>query len=177
VLPLVAGTVCAALLSGCAATSTGAGDGVGLTLFSSAAHPAVDVRGTTLTGARIGLASLHGHVVVVNVWASWCRPCRQESRVMAAAARRFATDGVVFVGLDERDSASAARRFASAADAHYPQLADSTGRLLARLPLLPQAGIPSTLVLDRSGRPAARIIGPASRAALTKAVRAALDNR
>lgn len=96
---------------------------------------------------------------------------------MAAAARRFADRGVRFVGVDEHDTATAARAFATAAGVGYPQLTDPSGRLLGALPQLPQLGIPSTLVLDRSGRPAARIIGPASRALLTTAVRAALDDR
>jgi thiol-disulfide isomerase/thioredoxin len=166
------------LISGCAAGATTTSNPVGLTTFPAPTRQSrLAVHGTTLDGSSFSVRSLRGHVVVMNVWASWCRPCRTESGVMAASARRFTPAGVRFVGIDEHDDANSARSFSSAAGEHYPEVSDPDGEVLAQLPLLPQMGIPSTLILDRRGRPAARLIGPASRRVLDRAVRAVIGRR
>jgi thiol-disulfide isomerase/thioredoxin len=116
--------------------------------------------GTTLDGSHFALDEVAGDVVVVNIWASWCAPCRVESPVLAGLERQLAAQRVRFVGIDETDTTTAAKRFVASAGARYPQLVDSDGTLLGQLPLLPQKGIPSTLILDRHGRMAARVIGP-----------------
>lgn len=135
-----------------------AGVSPGVTRFPPgrrAAAPAL--AGTTLQHRRLALADLRGSVVVVNAWASWCQPCRQELPALVGLVRPGA---VRLVGLDEHDSDPAARRLAKSVAMTYPSLVDHDGRLLSRLALLPPAGIPSTLVLDRHGRMAARVIGP-----------------
>jgi len=123
---------------------------------------APNLRGTTIEGSKFALDDLAGHVVVVNVWASWCEPCRTESPVLARLERQLAAKKVSFVGIDETDTATSATRFVASTGARYPQLVDSDGALLRQLPLLPQKGIPSTLILDRHHRMAARVIGPVS---------------
>jgi thiol-disulfide isomerase/thioredoxin len=174
----VVGAAVIASACACSAASTTSLSDMRLTIFPATdRHATSHVRGTTLDGASFTLASLRGHVVVVNVWASWCRPCREESGVMAAGARRFAAVGVRFVGVDEHDDASSARSFSAAAGENYPELSDPHGQVLSQLPDLPQMGIPSTLVLDRRGRAAARVIGPASRSLLDRAVRSVLGTR
>ena len=164
------------ILSGCSAghpNPRGGAERVGLTLFSGPARQEVRLSGATLSGRTFTLDALRGHVVVVNVWASWCAPCRAESPLLASMARRLRPRGVAFVGIDERDDAGAARRFAVRAGARYPELFDRTGELLTRLPQLPQMGIPSTLIIDPAGRAAARIIGAAHPGPLRRAVAAA----
>lgn len=121
---------------------------------------APDLTGTTLEGSQFALDEIAGNVVVVNVWASWCAPCRIESPVLAGLDRQLATQGVRFLGIDESDTTTSARQFVASAGVRYPQLLDSDGALLGQLPLLPQKGIPSTLILDRHRRMAARVIGP-----------------
>ncbi|MEO8556095.1 MAG: TlpA disulfide reductase family protein [Actinomycetota bacterium] len=123
-------------------------------------QPAPQLSGTTLKGSQFALDDVAGNVVVLNVWASWCEPCRTESPVLADLERQMAAGNVRFVGIDETDSTSAAIRFVASTGATYPQLVDSDGNLLGQLLLLPQKGIPSTLILDRHGRMAARVIGP-----------------
>ena len=80
--------------------------------------------------------------------------------MLAGLDRQLAAQGVRFVGIDETDTTTSARQFVASAGVRYPQLLDSDGALLGQLPLLPQKGIPSTLILDRHRRMAARVIGP-----------------
>jgi thiol-disulfide isomerase/thioredoxin len=122
-------------------------------------RPAPDVSGTTLEGSKFALHDVAGNVVVINVWASWCEPCRAESPVLAHLERRLTAQKVRFVGIDETDTKTSATRFVASTGARYPQLVDSDGALLGQLTLLPQKGIPSTLILDRHHRMAARVIG------------------
>jgi thiol-disulfide isomerase/thioredoxin len=121
---------------------------------------APNLRGTTIEGSKFALDDVAGNVVVVNIWASWCEPCRTESPVLARLERQLAAKKVRFVGIDEMDTTTSATRFVASTAARYPQLVDSDGALLGQIPLLPQKGIPSTLILDRHHRMAARVIGP-----------------
>jgi thiol-disulfide isomerase/thioredoxin len=136
---------------------------------------APNLSGATLAGPAFALDDVAGNVVVVNVWASWCAPCRVESPVLALLEHELATQKVRFVGIDETDTTTSAKRFVASVGARYPQLVDSDGTLLRQLPLLPQKGIPSTLILDRHHRVAARVIGPATREQIQMLVRELLQ--
>ena len=127
--------------------------------------------GQLLGGGAFNPAALTGHVVVVNVWASWCAPCRQESPDLAKVAKLFARRGVVFLGIDEQDIDSHATAFISQAGVTYKQLLDRDGTLLQALAIVPPAAIPSTLVLDGSGKVAVRFIGQTDAASLTSALK------
>jgi thiol-disulfide isomerase/thioredoxin len=129
--------------------------------------------GTTLDGKHISLADFAGDVVVINVWASWCEPCRAESPVLAAMSRQLRTPRVQFLGIDEEDVRSAAVKFVASVGATYPMIADPNGSVLARLRFLPANGIPSTLVVDRHGRMAAKVIGPITASDVTTLVNGA----
>jgi thiol-disulfide isomerase/thioredoxin len=143
-------------------------DHVGVMRYPPAARvQAPSISGPNLAGEPVDVrAAGAGKVVVLNVWASWCAPCRSESPVLAAAANAFSAN-VVFIGIDEEDQASAAESFVASNHLPYQSLADSDGALLRKLTMLPQAGIPSTLFLDRSGRVAARVVGPLTTKSLT----------
>src|SRR5665213_756629 len=161
-------------LSGCGAAAGSASksaaslDVVGLTTYAAnGRHGAPALKGKTFDGTALSLSSAgQGKVVVLNVWASWCGPCREESPMLGAAAKSYAAQGVVFVGIDEADTTSAGRAFATSAGMTYPSFVDPDGGLLSKLRMLPQMGIPSTLVLDTHGRIAARVIGPTTAAEL-----------
>ncbi len=160
-------------LAGCSSSSTAGPqppqppDQIGLRVLDPANRlPAPDLSGTTLSGRRFTLADhLNGKVVLVNVWASWCGPCRQEMPLLARAAATRRSNLLV-VGIDERDREAAARSFAAAVGATYPSLFDPDGTLLNSLPLVPRTAVPSSLFIDSKGEVAAVVVGAVSRAQL-----------
>jgi thiol-disulfide isomerase/thioredoxin len=145
-----------------------AGKGVITTVAEHDRKAPGTVEGATLGGGRASLADLRGKVVVVNVWGSWCSPCRQEAPMLAQASRDLASKGVVFLGIDSRDpSEAAAQAFVRQMNIPYPSIYDQSGRtLLAFHGTLPPNSIPSTIVLDKQGRVASSVIGPVSRTTL-----------
>ncbi|GAA1593792.1 TlpA disulfide reductase family protein [Streptomyces globosus] len=141
----------------------GTGTGAAAAGAQPAARPAApELAGADLDGRRVDLAGLRGQVVVVNVWGSWCAPCRAEADDLERVSRQTRGDGVRFLGINTRDrDREAARSFVRAHGLGFPSLHDPDGALLLRFPpsvLNPQT-VPSTLVVDRRGRVAAAIGG------------------
>lgn len=121
-----------------------------------------EVSGTTLEGEDISLDDFRGKVVVVNVWGSWCPPCRAEADELVEAAERLQPGGeVAFLGINTRDNSSeTALAFQRSRKVPYPSIFDPGGRtLLAFRGTLTPASIPSTVIIDRQGRVAASILG------------------
>lgn len=116
------------------------------------------IAGEAADGTALSTADFGGDIVVVNAWASWCPPCIEELPLLAAAASDFADDGVAFVGLNSLDDPIAAASLLGSSI--YRSIDDRDGSILAKIPGVPPRSLPSTVVLDRSGRVAARIIGP-----------------
>jgi thiol-disulfide isomerase/thioredoxin len=133
-------------------------------LFRAGSRPAApDISGTTLTGQHLSLSGYRGSVVVLNFWGSWCAPCRAEAPDLSALATNYGTRGVRFLGIDIRDDPVSADAFIKAFGVPYPSLNDPSDELaLAFRGTVPPAAIPTTLVIDRSGRIAARILGSVS---------------
>ena len=126
------------------------------------------VEGTTLGGRHVALSDFRGKVVVVNVWGSWCPPCRAEAPMLADAARHLRSKGVVFLGINSRNPEKAGpRAFVRRYNIPYDSIYDPDGRtLLAFHDTLPPNSIPSTVILDRRGRVAASVIGEVTRTTL-----------
>ncbi len=128
---------------------------------SRAEAPKLD--GETVDGKTLDVTSLKGKVVVLNVWGSWCPPCRNEAKYFAKVSKELADAGkdVAFVGINTRDNSKQnATAFEENFGITYPSLYDPDGKLMLRFPagtLNPQA-IPSTIVLDKQGRIAARTL-------------------
>ncbi|MEY9962140.1 peroxiredoxin [Streptacidiphilus sp. MAP12-16] len=156
-------------LAGCsAANSSNSSDssfvqGTGEISTVAAAHRGapIDLSGTDLDGKQISLADYKGKVVVLNVWGSWCGPCRAEASDFESVYKANKDKGVQFLGIDTRDlQKPAAQSFVSDHGLTYPSLFDPDGELLLKFPagsLNPQA-IPSTLIIDRQGRIAVRAL-------------------
>ncbi len=143
------------------------GDGT-LTLMPVADRKdAVAFAGSTLQGDRFDVSDHRGEVVVVNVWGSWCAPCIAEAPVLERVWEQTRSLQVQFVGVNSRDQGAAARAHERRFEISYPSIDDDGGRVLSafRGPLPPVA-TPSTLVLDRQGRVAARVLGPVSASTL-----------
>ena len=153
-----------------------AGDGSIVLLAPDERVDAPEVTGPTLDGGTFSLDDHRGEVVVINVWASWCAPCRAEAPTLAALAEELEPQGVTFVGLDTRDSDTSARVFVERFGIGYPNVIDRDGQLqLLFSDTLPPQAIPSTLVIDREGRVAGRVLGRASESALRGLLEPILD--
>jgi len=147
------------------------GDASGAQLLAVADRiPAPTIRGETLDGGQLDLASMRGKVVVMNFWASWCNPCRAEAPTLVKVAQDTAAQGVAFVGINIKDDRGAARRFDRVRGVPYPSLFDQPGVILTRLhKLIPQQP-PSTLLVDRSGRIAGIFRGAVTESELSSGV-------
>jgi len=126
------------------------------------------VEGMTLGGRHVSLSDFPGKVVVVNVWGSWCPPCRAEAPMLADAARALRSKGVAFLGINSRNPEKAGpKAFVRHYKIPYDSIYDPDGRtLLAFHDTLPPNSIPSTVILDRQGRVAASVIGEVTRTTL-----------
>ena len=142
------------------------------TVYANGSGPvAPDIKGTTLAGRKFALAAYRGDVVVLNFWGSWCPPCRAEAPALAALATHFWSRGVRFIGVDIQDSPAAAEAFERTFRISYPSLNDPGDQVaLAFQSTVPPAGIPTTLVIGRTGRVAARVVGQSTYSALGRLI-------
>jgi cytochrome c biogenesis protein CcmG/thiol:disulfide interchange protein DsbE len=153
------------------------GPGVAVKVDKGKIVPAPKLDLPLLTGSgRINLASLRGKVVVVNFWQSFCYPCKQEARDVAAAHRAWAAkrNDVVFLGIDTQDFNGAARAYLKHYGITYENVRDPIGNAW---PAWGITGVPETFFIDRKGRVVPpHITGRASRQAIDDGIRRALQS-
>jgi thiol-disulfide isomerase/thioredoxin len=118
------------------------------------------LKGTTLYGKHADTARMRGQVVVINIWGSWCAPCRKEAPELRKLAEKTEPLGVRFLGIDIRDNKSAAKAFERNYGITYPSIYDPEGRTVTHFEQLAPRAVPTTYVLDKEGRVAALSIGP-----------------
>lgn len=162
------GVALSLLLTGCGGgSSTGsrsyvAGNGTVTFIKAANRQPAPAIEGATLAGGTFRLAA--HRVAVINVWASWCAPCRAEAPALAALSKTYPE--VSFVGVLTRDSTATANAFVRRFAIPYPTLVDDSILMGFHNSLVANA-IPSTVVIDKNGKVAARISGEITVASLT----------
>ncbi len=130
--------------------TTGSSVGVGEALDAGKPVAAPDFTLPRLdTEGELRLSSLRGKAVVLNFWASWCEPCKEEAPALEAAWRKYRSRGLVVVGVDAQDFARDARRFMRRYRMTYPVVHDGPGNTLGDYDL---TGFPETFFVDRRGR-------------------------
>jgi thiol-disulfide isomerase/thioredoxin len=102
----------------------------------------------TVSGDPLPSDTFEGEATVINVWANWCEPCRQEQPALVATQERYADRGVRFLGINYNDDLELARRWVDDFDVGYPSLYDPQGRTAA---LLDFPFLPDTYVVDGAG--------------------------
>ena len=177
-----AGAAAVVLLSACTSGGTSGGggdtnfvmgkDGIS-TVAKGKRDAAPDLSGKTVEGKQLDVAGYRGKIVVLNVWGSWCAPCRAEAPSFEKVYQDLKAQGVQFVGINTRDtSVRNAAAFEKQQGVTYPSLYDPTGKLMLRFKkgtLNPQT-VPSTVVFDRDGKIAARSLSPLSEEKLRKMI-------
>lgn len=142
-----------------------AGSGAVTKIKASDRIAAPAMSGMTLSGKNFTFTK--GNVAVVNVWASWCSPCRAEEPTLSALSRKYSD--VQFIGILTRDNPVNAEAFARKRSTPYPTLIDDS-ILIGFRKSLPANAIPTTVVIDRQGRVAARISGAVTVASLSQLI-------
>jgi thiol-disulfide isomerase/thioredoxin len=130
------------------------------------------------SGRTISTQDYRGKVVVINVWGSWCPPCRKEAPDLQGASVET-KDVAQFVGITSKDYDPApAEAFVRSFQITYPSIYDPSGKvLLAFAGELPPSAIPSTLIIDREGRLAVRVLSEVSKITLVDMINDVADGR
>ncbi len=137
------------------------GDGTSVFLIKSERKPAPILENVEFLSNEINLKELENKVVLINVWGSWCSPCRKEAPELEELYLKNKDKNVEFIGINIRDSKISANRFIDNFSITYPNIFDRDGKfLLGYKDSLPANAIPSTILIDKNGLVAARQLGP-----------------
>ncbi len=155
-----------ALVAGCSGAgnrgSTGgyvSGNGAITKVAPADRLPAPTLKGEDLDGRPITSRTYAGKILVVNVWGSWCPPCRKEGPALKLVSDEYADKDVQFIGILVRDDVSSAKAFNRKVGITYPSIDDYSNRNgLGFAKSLPAQAIPTTWIIDMKGRVAVRIV-------------------
>ena len=120
-------------------------------------HPAPDFKLATLQGGMLRRSSLNGKPLIVNFWASWCIPCREEAPLLRDTQSKYASKDLVIVGITVNDKPEDSRKFAKEFSLNYPNLIDPNGKTGVDYGV---RGVPETYFLDRKGIVRFKKFGP-----------------
>ena len=148
------------------------GDGTVTVLAEAQRQPAPKISGKTLDGSTF---TADTGVRVINLWASWCAPCRAEAPTLARLSKEY-QGRVQFVGLLTRDNVASANAFVEKFDLTYPTINDEA-LILAFAGTLPPNAIPTTLVIDKQGRVAARLSGEVTDSSLSNVLKSIVSEK
>lgn len=178
----------AAVLSGCAADDPlasqaragdnknyVAGDGSVTEYAKETRKPPVAFTGTLYDGTKVNSADFAGKVTVLNFWFAACAPCRVEAPELRDLHTEFAAQGVAFYGVNLRDEQGTAQAFEQNFGITYPSFNDKDGQVLLALSgMVPPGAVPTTLVLDKQGRVASRVLGQLEKGTLKALITSAV---
>lgn len=136
-------------------------------------QPAPDFTLETFDGESIRLSDLHGQVVVLNFWASWCPPCRWEMPFFEDISQQYRADGVTFVGVAMSDTLDAAREFADTAGVTYPVGLDATNEIARAYRVVT---LPTTFFISPDGNIQRKLTSPANEGTLHVFIRGQLPH-
>lgn len=173
-----------ALLAACGSPSTDSteggyvsGDDEITVLPESEREPAPQIEGESVGGQEIDLSQWSGDIVVVNLWGSWCPPCREESPALDKVARETESEGVHFLGLSTRESPDTTEAFIDKHDVSYPSIYDEGAEFqVAFADSMPSQAIPTTWVIDGDGNVAARAMTVMTESTLTELIERVRDD-
>lgn len=120
------------------------------------------------------LSDYRGRPVVLNFWASWCGPCKEEAPVLAEGWKKWSALGVVFLGVDSQDIRAWAREFLEKYGIGYPNGFDGSGEVKARYGV---TGFPETFFISPDGRVVGKWVGPLDQASLDARIQVLLGVR
>ncbi|MEK6575854.1 MAG: TlpA disulfide reductase family protein [Chloroflexota bacterium] len=129
---------------------------------------------TGFDGRTVALSQLRGQVVIINFWASWCPPCREEAAYLEQTWRKYQGQGVVFIGVDWVDTEKEALAYIDEFDITYPNGPDMGTRIAQAYRI---QGVPETFYVDKSGRLRGVHIGPLQSPALDDKIEELLNEQ
>lgn len=127
----------------------------------------IEISGPALTGGEVSTADMTG-VVVVNAWASWCAPCRDEWPIFVDIQKAYPE--VNLLGLNEADDFDAAAEFLASQEGDWLHISDPDQSIAATADVVQGSYLPGTVVLDKQHRIAAKFIGPVNKSDLQRIV-------
>lgn len=136
--------------------------------------PLSSALGSVLADRRVGLRELRGRPMVINFWASWCAPCREEAPLLERAWQEARGRGMLFVGLNQQDIVGDAHRFLREFGISYLNVRDRGNGVAQKWGL---TGLPETFFLTAEGRVAAHVVGAVSAIELRHGIAAARSGR
>ena len=152
-----------------------AGDGSVTEFAAGDRKEAVQIQGALFSGAAVTPADFQGKVSVLNFWFAACAPCRVEAPLLEELHQEFKDQGVQFFGVNLRDEKPTAEAFEKTFNLTYPSFDDKDGGVLLSVSgLVPPGAVPTTLVLDKQGRVASRVLGEIEKGTLKALITAAV---
>ncbi len=155
-----------------------AGDGSVAEYAKGERSEPVEFSGALFDGTEVTAESLRGAPALLNFWYAACAPCRIEAPHLVSLHEQFESEGVKFLGVNVRDTATTAQAFERSFEIPYPSMEDLSGDvLLALSDFVPPQAVPSTLVLDAEGRVSARVLGAVEEGTLRALLRTVVDEQ
>lgn len=125
----------------------------------------IEISGPGLSGGQVTTEDMSG-IVIVNAWASWCPPCREEWPIFVEVQKQY--PAVNLLGLNEADDAKAAADFLATQEGSWPHISDPSQAIAVKAGVIQGSYLPGTIILDKQHRVAAKFVGAVNQADLTR---------